>query len=334
MRIVAAGGGTGGHLFPLLSILEEMEKRVDLEVLFFAVEGKIDERIVKREHPSYKLVSLNVRGLERPILNLKNLSRIFKYARAFLKVKKHLKDFKPDAAIFTGGYVSAVVGFTFSRKVPIFVHEQNAVPGIANLFLSKKARKVFVSFDETLGYFKNANVIVSGNPVREIFYTKRKIDIPDGIILVLGGSLGSELINSVMEKVYESVKDEIFVHSTGSAPWTERLSRFENVIAFDFVDFMPLVWRKAKMVIARSGATTIGEMIRYGVGGVLIPWKGSAGRHQIENALALKKLMRVKIVDEGDLKAKTVIEALGDWRQEGRGNPVKIIVDEILEEIG
>ncbi len=339
MRVVAAGGGTGGHLFPLLAILEEMNRRTEIEVLFFSVEGKIDDRLVRRDHPSYDVVPLEIRGLKRPLHSLENLSRIFEYLKVVGRIRRRVREFDPDLALLTGGYVSAVVGFALPKKIPIFVHEQNVVPGLANRYLMGRARKIFLSFEESLEFVPDefrGKVEITGNPVRDLSFSKSILNVPDGLVLVLGGSLGSELINSTMEKVYEMDRESFYVHSTGDDSWTRRLSRFENVLASNFLDHMPLFWRKARFVIARAGASTVGEMMYHGVGGILVPWRGSAESHQMENAKAAAKRLDVEILSEEDVNPDLILERVRASvyrRRTPSKNPAVGIVESIMEEI-
>ncbi len=337
MRILAAGGGTAGHLFPALAVLEEFQKHVDVKILYVVVSGKIDEKIVKRDHPSYETVTIKTRGLYRPIYNLKNLKRAFQYVREISKVKAAAKRFNPDFVFLTGGYAAGIVAMALKGRYRMFVHEQNAVPGLANMYASKFAKRIFVSFERSRSYFPESvrsRIKVVGNPVRDAFYLKEKVDIPDGIVLVMGGSLGSEEINSLMEKVYEIDKENIYVHSTGSREWTKRLSRFPNVIARDFFEFTPVLWRKAKFSITRAGATTSFEMMRYGVKGILIPWMGSAESHQIENARVVEEAGYGRILD--DPSPETIVEFVRRAvynHNLGVPNPSRLVYKEIMEAI-
>lgn len=337
IRVAAAGGGTGGHLYPLLAILETLSKDVETKVLFFAVKGKIDEKVVKQEHPEYEVVTLDVRGLFRPLYHPKNFWRAAKVVNAILKTKKELLRFKPDVIVLTGGYISGVVGLAAKNMgVPIFLHEQNVVPGLAVKTVAKYARKIFVSFERTREFLTEwkDRVLFTGCPVRE---TKEEVDLED-FVLVLGGSLGSDLINSLMEEVYRRISCIRFVHSTGSRRWAERLSVFPNVTAHPYIENMSSFWKKARASISRAGASTIGEMIYYGVPGVLIPWEGSAESHQLENALEAERLGYAIVVREKEATPQKIIEAIDKTMKKGKiekmkENPATIISREILGEI-
>ena len=304
MRILAAGGGTGGHLFPALAVLEEFQKRHRVEIAYVVSKGRIDDILVPREHPSYRILRINARGLYRPLYSAKNVKRVFQYALEVSRVKRFVRNFNPDFVFLTGGYVAGIVAMAVRSKYPLFIHEQNVFPGKANLYASKFARLVFLSFERTKFHFPKGvgvKIRVVGNPIRDVFYTKRELEIPDGIVLVMGGSLGSDEINSLMERVYELDEENVYYHSVGrNERWKERLSRFGNVRLWDFFDFTPILWRKAKFVVARAGGTTVYEMIRYGVKGILIPWTGSAESHQIENAKEAERAGLATIIEKPD----------------------------------
>ncbi len=340
MRIAAAGGGTGGHLLPALAIIEEFQKRHDVEVLYFAVRGKIDETVLPRDHPSFNLHFTTVRGLQRPLLHPKNLKKLIQYRKEIKKIRKKLASFKPDFVISTGGYAGGLLSLAAKNRFPLFIHEQNARPGIANIAASKYARKIFTSFEESTRFFpKNVQdrIVVTGNPIRDLLFNKREVDVPDGIVLVLGGSLGSEQINSIMEKVYEIDRKNIYFHSTGNQMWARKLSRFENVFAFQFIDFMPVLWRKAKFVVARAGATTVAEMIHYKVEGILFPWTGSAESHQLANALEAEKTGLALVVKDGNISPRDILEEINRCRYSLRfpqENAAKKIYELIMGEIG
>ncbi|PLV58987.1 undecaprenyldiphospho-muramoylpentapeptide beta-N-acetylglucosaminyltransferase [Thermotoga sp. KOL6] len=339
IRIAAAGGGTGGHLYPLLAILETLSRMVETKILFFAVKGKIDERVVKKEHPEYETISLNIRGLLRPLYHPKNIWRTAKLMDAILKVRKKLKEFKPDVVILTGGYISGVVGLAAkSMKTSIYVHEQNVVPGLAVKTVAKYARKIFVSFEKTrslLGEWKN-KTLVTGCPVREPD-NNEAVPLKD-FILVLGGSLGSDKINQLMEEVYRKLPHMFFVHSTGSEEWSKKLSKFSNVAAYSYIENMSAFWKRAAMSISRAGASTIGEMLYYGVPGILIPWEDSAESHQLENALEAERLGYAVVIREKEVNAQKIVEAIDKVIKKGKikkmkENPALIISKEILGEI-
>lgn len=341
MRIVAAGGGTGGHLYPALAILEAMSKITEIEVMYFALKRGIESSVLPQEHPEYERITIDIRGLERPLFKPINLKRVLKIWRIESIILSEMSRFAPDAVLVTGGYISIPVGrVALKLGIPLFVQEQNAIPGLANRILARSARKVFVGFEETTRHLTSTakrNVIVTGNPVRESCSDFRE-EFGDDYILVFGGSRGSDFINQLMEQLYEHDKTTKFVHSTGSKEWAERLSRFGNVRTFEYIQSMKKAWEGAKAAVTRAGALTVSEMLYYGVPCVLIPWEGAAGNHQLFNALYAEKLGRAKVLREcaaslDSLKASLIDAiALGRVASMNKINPALEIGKTILEE--
>ena len=340
LRVIAAGGGTGGHLYPNLAILEELANHVELDVLYFVVKGKIDEKVISSEHPEYRVISLNLRGFSRPLWNPRNLRTILKVLIEKSKIKEAIRAFKPDFAILSGGYVCGPVALAArSLKVPVFVHEQNVIPGFTNSLIAHFAKKIFISFEKSLEHFPKRvrdRIVYTGCPVR---VHGKKLEVPfDDFVLVLGGSLGSDFINSLMERVYRLYDEDTFVHVTGSEEWRERFKKFNHVVPYVYINGIHNFWQKARTAVTRGGASTLGEMMYYGVRGLVIPWEGSTGSHQLMNALEAEKKGVVSILREKEATPDKVIEVLKDLKKKGKlmrasENPAEKIVKEILGEI-
>ncbi|AEH50772.1 UDP-N-acetylglucosamine--N-acetylmuramyl-(pentapeptide) pyrophosphoryl-undecaprenol N-acetylglucosamine transferase [Pseudothermotoga thermarum] len=338
MKIAAAGGGTGGHLYPALAVLESIVKIKDIDVVYFCVARGLENKIIPLEHPEYKRVVVDIMGLKRPIINPVNIKRLLKIAKIKSMISSETKEC--DFGFLTGGYVSFPVGKALlSQHKPIFIQEQNIVPGLTNKVLSKNARKIFVGFEETVRYFPRSvrkNVIVTGNPIR--IKENDEWNEAKDFVLVMGGSKGSEFLNSIMEQIYSIDHETTFVHITGDSNWTKRLSKFKNVLAYDYIYSMASVWRRARLVIARAGALTVSEMLYFGVPGVLIPWEGSAGRHQVKNAMYLEKTGRAVVLRQKDCNRDNLLAALKkaqrlQRQEEKKDNPATQIAKIILEEI-
>ncbi len=339
MRIAVAGGVTGGHLYPALAVLESLSKLRDgLEIAYFCLERGLEGRIIPVEHPDYHTIKLDVSGLQRPVFSLTNIKRLLKIIRVKSMITSEVQ--QCDFGFVTGGYVSYPVGkVVLEQKKPLFIQEQNIIPGLANKVLSRGARKIFVGFEDSVTYFPRSvrkKIVVTGNPVRikEDSFWNEAVDF----VLVFGGSKGSSFLNSVMEEIYEEDSTTIFVHATGDPEWTRRLSRFKNVIAYDYIYSMTPVWRRARVAIVRAGALTISEMLYFGVPGVLIPWEGSAGKHQIMNAMYLERIGRAVLLREKDCNKDNLLAALRkamklERREEKKENPASEIAKLILEEI-
>ncbi|HBJ81640.1 UDP-N-acetylglucosamine--N-acetylmuramyl-(pentapeptide) pyrophosphoryl-undecaprenol N-acetylglucosamine transferase [Pseudothermotoga sp.] len=338
MRISAAGGGTGGHLYPAVSILEKLAEMKKLNVTYFCLEKGIESKILPLEHPEYKLIKIDLKGLERPIWKPSNFTRLLKISQSESIIALEIK--QCDFGLMTGGYISYPVGKVCKKlKKPFFIQEQNVVPGLANKALSLSAKKIFVAFDKTVEFFPKSvrnKILVTGNPVRE--KDNEEMLFGKDYVLVLGGSRGSEFINNLMEEVYKVEHNLKFVHSTGSKEWVDRLSIFENVKAVDYIYNASAAWKGARAVIARAGATTIGEMLYYGLPGVLMPWDGATGSHQLYNALEIEKMGKALVLKECDATVSTLLKKLYqvlemDKKPKMKINPAEIIAKTILEEL-
>ncbi|HEY8542216.1 MAG TPA: UDP-N-acetylglucosamine--N-acetylmuramyl-(pentapeptide) pyrophosphoryl-undecaprenol N-acetylglucosamine transferase [Pseudothermotoga sp.] len=338
MRIAAAGGGTGGHLYPALAVLESLAAIRKIDVTYFCIKRGLESKVIPQEHPEYKIITIDLKGLKRPIFHPANFTRLLKIFQNESIIASGIEGC--DFGFVTGGYVSYPVARVCSKKrIPFFVQEQNVIPGLANKALSLKAKKVFVAFEESANYFPKSvhkKIVVTGNPIRIKECTQNSFG--EDYILVLGGSRGSEFINRLMEQVYQTEKQMRFVHSTGDSNWTNRLSAYQNVQAFDYIYDMACAWKGAKAVVSRAGAIAVSEMLYYGVPGLLIPWEGSAGNHQLFNAMYVEKIGRGIMAREKDLTSQVLVEklshviSLGKEMQK-RENPAGLIAKIILEEL-
>jgi len=300
LRVAVCGGGTAGHYYPALSVIKEIQKRTVCEVVYFTSSGRIDDKRVEIDLPGVRREPLMLHGLQRPLFHPGNAKVLLKHFFDISRVRIVLKDFQPDFTFSTGGYISfPVIRASRSESVPVYIHEQNALPGLANRKLARYARLFFVSFEEskTLVPIEQERIILSGNPVR--LPSKQKEELLSGLhykqdlpfFVVMGGSLGSEAINTLCEKLYIIVQKERpdfqFLHVTGDPVATRRLRSFSFVRSFDYVEDLHNYMYFSDCVIARGGATTIAELMRYKTRGIIIPWPQATDNHQYFNALSL-----------------------------------------------
>ncbi|RKX52574.1 MAG: hypothetical protein DRP30_05970 [Thermotoga sp.] len=367
MKIVFAGGGTAGHVFPAIVLCEKLSTIFeDVEIHYFVNPKGLEMDILKKYFNLGNLMThtLKLRGLNRPFLSLKNLlpniSSISLFSYSSIKTLSILGRIKPDLVFLTGGYMSAPVGFaSHLLRIPFFIHEGNARMGMTNLMLHKHASAVFLSFEETLKQLKSrSNVHITGMPVRRARMNRGEIskelrfDPEKPIVSVLGGSRGSSRINSMMMDVYERLKNSKryqFVHSTGD----EKIASFLNenysfVRAFPFserlIDFMA----NSDLVISRAGAVTIGEIINYRIPAILIPWEKSAENHQLLNAQVLARENAAVLMREGEITTEKLLEKIEETLNRGEeikerlskfyvedpaGKMVKIMIER-LEDLG
>lgn len=305
MKIAVAGGVTGGHIYPAVAVLQYFinSSEHNIEVLYFATPHGLENREIVRHFPNAVIEKLDIQGLSRPVFSLKNFRVLQKTLKSYFVCKEKLKEFSPDFTFITGGYVSVPLGIASQRLgIPTFVHEQNAISGLANKMIAKRAKKIFISFSDCARDFgiNNAHKIVfTGNPVRLVKERDRgifqKMGVPPSkkVILVTGGSQGSDFLNKTMTELYSKNYPEFsnveFVHSCGDEKFLDSLKKFDFVHPYSFIEDMHLFLASADAVIARGGATTVAEIISYGIPGLIVPWPGAAEDHQLLNAIALER---------------------------------------------
>ena len=305
MKIAVAGGVTGGHIYPAVAVLDYFKKMGDtLEVLYFATPHGLENREIIRLFPEAKIIKLKINGLRRPFYSLSNFSVIYNTYRAYRDCVKQLKLFQPDFSFITGGYISVPLGLASKKlNIPNFIHEQNAIAGLANKIIGPKSEKIFISFTESARDFNVSfahKIKHTGNPVRKIERKDRQIFEHFGInpnnkiILVAGGSKGSDFINEIMIQVYKIIENNSqykidFLHSCGDKSYIRKLERFPFVKAVPFIIDMHKYLAASDASIIRGGATTVAEVIAYGVPSLIIPWSGAAENHQLINAISLEK---------------------------------------------
>ncbi len=323
MRWVITAGGTGGHLIPGLVLAEEIMERGE-ELIFISGKRPV-ERHILRDKP-FKVYHLEVEGLVgRPFKD--KIRAGLKLIRAYWEAKKILKEFKPKVIIAEGGYVSVPVVLAGKRLgIKTALHEQNIIPGKANLFLSKMVDKVFISFPESKKYFPEEKVIFSGNPVRKELLLPRERTHKGIGLLIIGGSLGARFLNELMLKLsprlFEAFPNLYLIHQTGleDFEWVkgkyEELSLLnkyrEQIKIFPFIEDMGWAYCEADLVIARAGATTLAELMALKKPAILIPYPYATGRHQDRNAEFLVSLGGALKFNQEELKEEEFFETLKD----------------------
>ena len=350
LKVAFCGGGTGGHYYPAVSILQELKRLREIDLLYFTVSGKIDDRSVGKDFPEAKIVPLELTGLKRPLYSPANAGILFSHLKTERSVRERLAEFSPDFLFSTGGYVSyPVVKASHKLGIPVYIHEQNSVVGIANKSLARYARLLFISFEESRSKLEipAERIILSGNPVREAKSTKSEVmkrfnlaeESP--FIVVLGGSLGSEVVNSALEKFYSEIEGNghrlTFLHSTGDDNWALSLNRFPFVRSFSYIEDLTDAIACADLVVSRGGATTIAELQYFGRKGIIIPWPGAAENHQFHNARSLERVGLGYVILEENLTSTALSIAIREMLQRETcykppRRPVEIILDNILRE--
>jgi UDP-N-acetylglucosamine--N-acetylmuramyl-(pentapeptide) pyrophosphoryl-undecaprenol N-acetylglucosamine transferase len=305
LKVIISGGGTGGHIFPALSIANAIKERYPAaEILFVGAENRMEmERIPAAGYP---IVGLPVAGFDRKNLH-KNISVLSRLLKSIRKAKKILKNFRPHIVIGVGGYASGpTLWAASSLGIPTLLQEQNSYAGVTNKLLAKKAIKICVAYEEMQKFFPNEKIVLTGNPVRrdlECTEAKRKeaytyfnINPAKKTVLVLGGSLGAGSINksliSSLPAINES--DVQFIWQSGKYYYSESKEKLSDypqapVYLTDFISRMDLAYSIADLIVSRAGAGSISEFCLLGKPVILVPSPNVAEDHQTKNAKALQK---------------------------------------------
>lgn len=325
-RIIISGGGTGGHIFPAISIANALRKMdPETEILFVGAEGRME--MEKIPAAGYKIIGLPVAGLYRS-LTLKNFTVLIKLLKSLNKAKKVIREFNPDVVVGVGGYASGPVLRQAGRMgIPTLIQEQNSYAGVTNKLLAKKASVICVAYDGMEKYFPAEKIIKTGNPVRHNFdnldslrdeaitYFNLKKEFP--VILVLGGSLGAGSINN-------SLTENINILRDSDCQWLWQTGKYyyENVKALvsqafssnisvnDFINRMDYAYAAADIIVTRAGAGTISELCLVGKPVILIPSPNVAEDHQTKNAEALSTKEAAMLIQDKQAAKVLVDEAI------------------------
>jgi UDP-N-acetylglucosamine--N-acetylmuramyl-(pentapeptide) pyrophosphoryl-undecaprenol N-acetylglucosamine transferase len=320
MRIVIAGGGTGGHLFPGISIAEEFLKRDDqTRIIFIGTKKGIESKLLGQF--GYELREIDIEGVKgRGIKAL--VKGAYQIPKSMWQSRSILKQFSPHIVVGVGGYASgpAVLAAHFMR-IPTAIAEQNAIPGITNRILGNFADKIFVTYAQTLTYFPQEKVILSGNPVRAAFVVERskekeKKDYRQ--LLIFGGSQGAEAINkSIIDMLpqLQSMETKVHVlHQTGSRQLEEVKKAYVQsgiqAKVTPFIVDMAGAYADADLIICRAGATSLAEITAAGRAAILIPYPWAANDHQFKNAQALATEGAALMIPERELSGGKLFSAI------------------------
>ena len=318
MKILLACGGTGGHIYPAIAIADKIRrKHPDAQVLFVGTQHGMERTLVPENGYAFEWISAS--GFNRKNI-LKNGKTLLNIIKGTHQVRKLLQKFEADLVIGTGGYVTGpVLKEAYRRGIPVYIQEQNAIPGVANKMLERYARKVFISFPDSAKYFKDQKKLVySGNPIRKAFSLatimdcRKMFDLSEKefMVLVFGGSLGAEVLNRETIKMIRTLKSEelklFFV--TGRRYYeyvSAELSAIGNppfVTLIPYADNMPALLNAADLVVSRAGAIALSEITACGKPSVLIPSPNVTNNHQYHNAKALESVGAAILLQEGDFQ--------------------------------
>lgn len=336
-RVVIAGGGTGGHIFPAVAIANAL-KSMDssIEILFIGAKGKME--MEKVPQAGYNIEGLDIAGFNRSSL-IKNIGLPVKLIRSFLQVRSIFKRFRPDAAIGVGGYSSfPVLRFAQARGIKTFIHESNSFAGRSNIMLGKKATRVFTGSGDMEKFFPSGKIIFTGNPVRNAI-SDAAVSRSEGIrffsldeqkrtLLVVGGSLGAKSINEAIGRGLEKITAAGLqvIWQTGK-PFAEKAKELAagnpSVWAGDFITRMDCAYAAADVVVARSGAMTVAELCAARKPALFVPYPFAAEDHQTVNAMQLVKQNAALMVKDGEALQKLVFMAIELSMDNGKQEELK-----------
>jgi len=332
MRVVISAGGTGGHIYPALAIINKIkEKEPNSEFLYIGTHDRMEKSIVPAHHIPFK--QLEIYGFYRKKL-FKNGKTIYYFIKAIKQSKKILKDFKPDIVIGVGGYVTAPVIYAAHKlKIKTLIHEQNSIPGASNLFLSKYVDKIAVSFPDSVSAFPKGKTIFTGNPCSEDAIKKSPMDKKEfglekgkNLVLIVMGSLGASKINQFLIETMNQFQNKNYevLFVTGKKDY-EEISKKEfprNVKVVPYIENMTRIMKNTDLMVTRAGASTLSELIALHIPSILIPSPYVPNNHQYKNAIALTEKDAAILLEEKDLKndilVKTIDSVLMDTKKQNK----------------
>ena len=320
MRVVVSAGGTGGHIYPALAIINKIkEKEPDSKFLYIGTHNRMEKDIIPKEDIPFKGVEIYGFNKRKIWKNFKTIKCIF---TSYNECKKYISNFKPDIVIGVGGYVTVpVILAAHKLGIKTFLHEQNSLPGKSNLYLSKYVSKIGVSFKSSINAFPSYKTVFTGNPCSEDALIKGKtdkkflgLDKNKKLVLITMGSLGSATFNkyllNIKEKFSEKKYEVVFI--TGNSDFENiNKNKFpKNVKVLPYFDNLTRLMSVADVMVSRAGASTMSEIIALEVPSILIPSPFVANNHQYKNALDLSKEDAAFLLEEKDLKDTILIDKI------------------------
>jgi UDP-N-acetylglucosamine--N-acetylmuramyl-(pentapeptide) pyrophosphoryl-undecaprenol N-acetylglucosamine transferase len=360
-RIIIAGGGTGGHIFPAIAIANALKQQdAAHQILFVGAKGKME--MEKVPQAGYDIKGLDIAGFNRSSL-IKNIGLPFKLVKSFFQVRSIVNEFKPDAVVGVGGYSSfPVLRYAQAKGIPTFIHESNSFAGKANILLGKNVTKAFVAIDGMDKFFPADRLVITGNPVRPSIVKVNQVPKSDALrffgltegkvtVLAVGGSLGARSINEALEaRLADFEKNGLqLIWQTGKTEmerWKKQAAGRSGIWINDFITQMEQAYAAADIVVSRSGAMAVAELCVVNKPVVFVPYPFAAEDHQTVNAKKLVDKNAALMVKDSEAKAKmvdTLLALATDKSQQQilKGNIEKLavldadrrIVNEILKSI-
>ncbi len=321
-RVILSGGGTGGHIYPAITIAKELQKEEDVEILFVGTPNGMESQIIPKE--GFNFVGLPAAGLQRH-LTIKNIANLLKSLLGFVKAFRIIREFKPDVVIGTGGYVCGpILLMSALLNIPTIIQEQNVIPGVTNRILGRFVKKIALGYEEAKENFAHPEkCIYTGNPIRsDIVQASREesrknlgISNETFMVLITGGSRGAHSINQAMVGVHEyfkSSKNICLYHITGDKEYSTIMKSMSynpdvsKIIRYEYN--MPQAMAAADLIICRAGAISLAELAARELPSILIPYPYAAEDHQTFNARVFVSAGAAKMIVDKYLTAKELIQ--------------------------
>lgn len=333
MKVLVTGGGTGGHIYPAIAMIKAIrEEDPSASFLYVGTENGLENEIVPKYDIPFQTIEIS--GFKRK-LSFENVKTVRRFLKGTSRAKKLIREFKPDVALGTGGYVAGPVMYAAARLgVPTVIHEQNSIPGLTNKFLSRYATNVAVSFQEAYGYFPKDKTVFTGNPrASEVVNAEKtnlaaefglKNDLP--VVLIVGGSRGAQPIHDAFLQALPQLSDKHcqYLYITGSVHYDKVKASISNeetsarVVVRPFIHNMPNVLASVDAVVSRAGATTLAEITALGIPSILIPSPYVTKNHQEMNARALEDVGAAIVHKETDWSGEALEADIKTLFQNGK----------------
>ncbi|MDY6065143.1 MAG: undecaprenyldiphospho-muramoylpentapeptide beta-N-acetylglucosaminyltransferase [Finegoldia sp.] len=328
MRFIISGGGTGGHIYPAISVIEELKSRdADCKILYVGTKNGLESDIVPKLGIDFR--SIHVRGIPRK-LSIDTFRSANELQKGLREAKKIIREFKPDLVFGTGGFVTGPVLYQAHRlKIKTAFHEQNSYPGMANRIISNFADRYFVTFGNSIKYFKNKDrAIITGNPLRKSFknidenkddnYKIYNIDKTKKVVFAVGGSNGSYSLNQVILGMNNMVKNQDkfeIILATGKNYFDQvkkDLGDISNIHIYPYIDEIDKVYSISDLIITSSGAITLSELSYLGKASILIPKSYTTENHQVHNAKSFEDQGAAVMILEDDLNSDSLFKTISE----------------------
>ncbi|NLA33800.1 MAG: undecaprenyldiphospho-muramoylpentapeptide beta-N-acetylglucosaminyltransferase [Tenericutes bacterium] len=322
MRVIISAGGTGGHIYPALAIINKLKDQYNnIDILYIGTTDRMEKDIIPSKGIEY--IGLEMNGLSKTNM-VKNIKSVNNFYNAYKKTKEIIKEFKPDIVLGIGGYITAPVIYAAHKmKIKTFIHEQNIIPGKSNRFLSKFVDKIGVSLPDSLTYFPKDKVTLTGNPRGEEAYQakpirKRTLGLKENkkLVLIVMGSLGSltmsKKIQEILPKFNHKSYEVILITGKDYYDQYKNLLVRDNVKIFPFLDNILNVLKVTDLIVSRAGASTLAEITAIGLPSILVPSPYVANNHQYLNALSIKEAGGAMLLEEKDFNSHNLIKMIDD----------------------